>query len=288
MRVLVTGASGQVGHALLACQPQGVECLAPSSSELDLSQPQQISQLLGQWRPELIINAAAYTAVDRAESEPEHAFAVNASAVEHLSAAASAIGARLFQLSTDYVFPGDTAAPLTEDAPCKPLNVYGTSKLAGERAALGLGEQALVLRTSWVFGAHGNNFVKTMLRLGAERQQLGIVCDQTGGPTPAQAIAQALWKLAELPGPHGVFHYSGNPPCSWYDFAQRIFANAVQLGLLKQAPKLTPLTTAEYPTAAQRPASTVLDCTRLQRECGIAQPDWTRALTSCLQQMTTP
>jgi len=288
MRVLVTGASGQVGHALLACQPQGVECLAPGSRELDLSQPQQISQLLDQWRPELIINAAAYTAVDRAESEPEHAFAVNAGAVEHLSVAASAIGARLFQLSTDYVFAGDTSAPLAEDAPCKPLNVYGTSKLAGEQAALALGEQALVLRTSWVFGVHGNNFVKTMLRLGAERQQLGIVCDQTGGPTPAQAIAQTLWKLADLPDAHGVFHYSGNPPCSWYDFAQRIFANAVQLGLLKQAPKLTPLTTAEYPTAAQRPASTVLDCTRLQRECGIAQPDWTCALTSCLQQMTTP
>lgn len=288
MRVLLTGGSGQVGHALLACKPQGIECLAPSSRELDLSEPQQISQLLSHWRPELIINAAAYTAVDRAESEPERAFAINASAVEHLSAAACAIGARLFQLSTDYVFPGDTGAALAEDAPCKPLNVYGASKLAGEQAALALGEHALVLRTSWVFGAHGGNFVKTMLRLGAERQQLGIVCDQTGGPTPAQAIAQTLWKLAELPDAHGIFHYSGNPPCSWYDFAQRIFANAVQLGLLMQAPTLSALTSAEYPTPARRPASAILDCTRLQRECGITQPDWASALTSCLQQMTTP
>lgn len=285
MRVLLIGGSGQVGQALLDCKPDAVECIAPHSAELNLENREQVRQWIAHTRPHLIINAAAYTAVDNAECEPERAFQINAAAVAALAAAAAEANARLFQLSTDYVFDGNAEAPYPETAACHPLSVYGASKLAGEQAVLELGRAGLVMRTSWVFSSHGSNFVKTMLRLGAERKELGVVDDQIGGPTPAGAIATALWQLADHENACGIYHLSGTPSCSWYTFAGQIFADATACRLLPQSPALSPITSAQFPTAARRPGWSVLDCSKLKLECGITQPDWRPALRAMIEEL---
>lgn len=282
MRVLLTGGSGQIGQALLAQLPGGIQCLAPTSSELDIRCADQVNRQVGDLSPQLIINAAAYTAVDHAESDMEQAFAINQQGVANLAAAARQVGARVIHLSTDYVFPGDATTPYTEDEPCQPGNVYGASKLAGEQALRQQPINSLILRTSWVFSRYGNNFVKTMLRLGRERGELGIVADQLGGPTAAADIAATLWQLATKADASGLYHYSGSPSCSWFEFAQQIFADAHDLGLIQKTPQLRPLTSAEYPTPAKRPASSVLNCDRLYQEFGIAQPEWRPALQDVL------
>ncbi len=289
MRVLLTGGNGQVGRELLAQTPTDITCVAPSSTELDITRMDQVRAWVKRVSPQLIINAAAYTAVDLAQSEPERAWAINHQGVVNLAAAAKEAGARFFQLSTDYVFDGNAKAAYVETAPCQPLNVYGASKLAGETALQTAMEHSLILRTSWVFSCHGNNFVKTMLRLGQQRSELGVVADQYGSPTSAADIATVLWQLASQPQAKGVFHYSGAPRCSWYQFATQIFSEAHTLGLLQRVPQLAPLTTAEYPTAASRPANSALDCSLLHQDFGITQPDWRHALRLVLAQLrTTP
>ena len=290
MRVLITGAHGQVGHELMRLVPAGFEATGMSSAELDIADAAQVSAVVDRLQPQLIINAAAYTAVDKAESEPQLAYAVNRDGVAHLASAAEARAIGLLHLSTDYVFSGDATTPYSEqDAPA-PTGVYGASKLAGESALVAGCSRYMILRTSWVFGAHGNNFVKTMLRLGRERDELSVVADQQGCPTSAASIARALWTLAQQYRDSGalqwgLYHYSGMPACSWHGFAQEIFAQAHELGILPRVPVVHGISTAQYPTPAKRPAWSVMDCSRLQQEQQITPADWRTELRAVLLEL---
>lgn len=279
MRVLVTGAAGQVGHELLRCVPDSFLVSGFDSSQLDITCIEQVQQTIDGVRPDLIINAAAYTAVDKTETDQERAWAVNHAGVANLAAAAAGLGIPVLHISTDYVFAGDASTPYLETDPTGPTGVYGASKLAGEQTLARLCEKHMVLRTSWVFAAHGNNFVKTMLRLAGERDSLSIVADQRGCPTSAASIAAALWQLAEQYRdnavlPWGIYHFSGVPACSWFEFAEEIFTQACELGLLEKRPITNPITTAEYPTPARRPAWSVMDCSKLYNTLGIASANW--------------
>lgn len=289
LRVLVTGAHGQVGHELLRLAPDGLQVTGLGSAELDIRDPVAVEHCIARLHPGVIINAAAYTAVDKAESDTAQAYAVNAEGVASLAKAAATAGIPLLHVSTDYVFPGDAKRPYREDDATGPIGVYGASKLAGEQAAA-LCPRHIVLRTSWVFASHGNNFVKTMLRVGAQRDVLGVVADQQGGPTAAASIAGALWQIvrkwqSEGELPWGIYHYSGAPACNWHAFAVEIFRQAVELGMLARAPQVNAITTADYPTPARRPAWSILDCTKIQRELGIAQPDWQADLAQVLREL---
>ncbi|VXB84082.1 dTDP-4-dehydrorhamnose reductase subunit, NAD(P)-binding, of dTDP-L-rhamnose synthase [Pseudomonas sp. 8AS] len=290
MRVLITGAHGQVGHELMRCAPAGFELVGLGSAELDIANAGQVAEVVARVQPQLIINAAAYTAVDKAESDAARAFAVNRDGVAHLACAAERLAIPLLHISTDYVFAGDAAKPYRESDPTGPTGVYGASKLAGEQALAEQCSRYLILRTSWVFGAHGNNFAKTMLRLGRERDSLAVVADQHGGPTAALAIAKMLWRLAERYRsngtlPWGVYHYSGAPACSWHEFAEAIFQQALEQGLLPRVPSMQGITTADYPTPARRPAWSVLDGSRLLNTFGIEQPDWRADLREVLREL---
>lgn len=290
MRVLITGARGQVGHELMRLAPAEFEVRGLDSAALDITSPEQVMSAVTQFQPELIINAAAYTAVDKAESDIERAWAVNHRGVANLAAAAENLSIPVFHISTDYVFSGDAGTPYRESDETNPSGVYGASKLAGEEALAAACSRYLVLRTSWVFGVHGNNFVKTMLRLGGERDSLSIVADQQGGPTSAASIAAALWQLAEIYQirqqlPWGLYHFSGSPHCTWFDFAEEIFHQAESLGLLQHCPQLLPIATADYPTPAQRPAWSVMDCTKLSVNLGINPPNWKEDLRLVLTEL---
>ena len=237
------------------------------------------------FRPDYIINAAAYTAVDKAENDAERAFAVNRDGARHLAEAAEAAGAVMLHISTDYVFDGAGGAPYDEAAPTAPQNIYGASKLAGEQAVLAACRRAVVMRTSWVFGANGQNFVKTMLRLGRERDSLGIVADQYGAPTAAADIAAALITIVRRHTPEqlaeraGIYHYCGSPYASWFEFAETIFAEAAAQGVLAKIPAVKPIATADYPTPAKRPADSRLDCGKIRAVFGIGPCDWHSALS---------
>ncbi|BCX67110.1 MULTISPECIES: dTDP-4-dehydrorhamnose reductase [Pseudomonas] len=290
MRVLVTGAQGQVGHELLRRVPAGFSVSGFGSQDLDISNADQVLAVFTSIKPELVINAAAYTAVDKAETDVERAYAVNSDGVGFLAAAAERLSIPLFHISTDYVFSGDSDKPYTPDEGTQPSGIYGLSKLSGEQRLIEECSRHLILRTSWVFGAHGNNFVKTMLRLGADRETLSVVADQHGGPTSAGSIADTLWALAssfqqEGRLDWGVYHYSGAPACTWYDFANEIFTQSISLGLLERRPQLTAITTAEYPTPAKRPMWSVLDCRKLADGYGLYPCDWAQDLRSVLQQL---
>jgi len=290
MRVLITGAHGQVGHELMRLVPEGVEAIGMGSAELDIADAAQVAAVVARVQPQLIINAAAYTAVDKAESEPQLAYAVNRDGVAHLASAAQARAIALLHLSTDYVFAGDATAPYGEQDATAPTGVYGASKLAGELALVAGCSRYMILRTSWVFGAHGNNFVKTMLRLGRERDELSVVADQQGCPTSAASVARALWTLAQQYRDSGalqwgLYHYSGMPACSWHGFAQEIFAQAHELGILPRVPVVHGISTAQYPTPAKRPAWSVMDCSRLQQVQQITPADWRTELRAVLLEL---
>lgn len=289
-KVLVTGAAGQVGVELVRLAPEQVEVQAYDSATLDITDAGKLQQELARQQPDLVINAAAYTAVDLAQSEREQAFAVNARAVETMARAVAGTGAALFHLSTDYVFAGDGSRPYREQDPAAPLSVYGASKLAGEQALAAALPQHLIVRTSWVFGAQGNNFVKTMLRLAATRDELSVVADQRGCPTSAASLAQTIWQLAgrylggkELPW--GIYHFCNAPACSWHEFAVEIFRQAQAVRLLDDVPVVTPIASADYPTAAPRPAYSVLDCGKLEQLLGRQMPQWQQELVLVLQQL---
>ena len=284
-RILITGGSGQVGHCLKA-QLQGcAELSVPDSSALNIADRRSVRQAVETFRPDYIINAAAYTAVDKAESDAERAFAVNREGARHLAEAAEAAGAAMLHISTDYVFDGAGSAPYDEAAQTAPQNIYGASKLAGEQAVLAACRRAVVMRTSWVFGAHGQNFVKTMLRLGRERDSLGIVADQYGAPTAAADIAAALITIVRRHTPEqlaeraGIYHYCGSPYASWFEFAETIFAEAAAQGVLAKIPAVKPIATADYPTPAKRPADSRLDCGKIRTVFGIEPCDWHSALS---------
>lgn len=288
MSILVTGANGQVGHELVRrAGPLPVTGL--TRSQLDICNAQAVQAAIGQHEARIVINAAAYTAVDKAETEPQAAFAVNRDGPATLAAACAAAGIPLLHLSTDYVFDGSKPAPYTEDDPVAPLGTYGASKLAGEDAIRASGCAHLILRVAWVFGAHGNNFVRTMLRLGREREQLRVVADQLGGPTPAAAIADALLQLAgrHLAGetlPNGTWHFAGVPHTSWHGFANAALEAAAARGLLARVPRIDAITSAEYPTPARRPANSRLDSTRAETGLGLDVPDWRAGLASILDE----
>lgn len=278
--LLVFGRTGQVARELAERAPGAVFL---GRDDADLTDPDACAQALRSAAPRLVINAAAYTAVDRAEAEAETAHLVNALAPAAMARAAAGLGVPLLHISTDYVFDGSGDAPRTEDAPTAPLGVYGSTKLAGENGVIDAGGQSAILRTSWVFSAHGGNFVKTMLRLGAERDELGIVADQVGGPTAAADIADALLAMGKAmlanPERRGIYHFAGTPDASWADLAVEIFAQA------RLACDVRRIATSEYPTPARRPLNSRLDCGAIARDFGITRPDWRKGLAEVLARL---
>lgn len=286
-KVLVSGAKGQVGSEIVKAVPAGFTVIGLGSNELDITNQQQVTAVIAQYKPDLIINAAAYTAVDKAESDSDNAYAVNQQAVAWLAQAAKQADIPFFHISTDYVFDGESTTPYKETDPVNPQSVYGMSKLAGEQVLAATHNKHIILRTSWVFGAEGNNFVKTMLRLGKERDELSVVADQHGCPTSARSIAKVLWQLAEKYKtertlPWGIYHFSNSPACTWYEFACEIFEQAVKAGGLKRKPVVQPITTAEYPTPAKRPAWSVLDCCKIEDLITNATDSWKKELNSLI------
>lgn len=285
MKVLLTGAGGQLGRALRTTAPAGVLLDARTSAQLDVSDLEEVSRVVLDTRPDVIINAAAYTAVDRAEQEPQHVHAVNGIGPAHLAQAATQYGARLIHISTDYVFDGSASRPYRPLDACHPLGVYGASKRAGEEAVLSIASQGLIVRTSWLYAAQGNNFVRTMLRLMGERDAVGVVADQVGSPTWVGSLAAALWAVTQRPQLHGLYHWADLGVASWYDFAVAIQEEALALGLLTKAIPIRPLRSEEYPTPARRPAYSVLDSADARRDFEMAGMHWRAALRQMLREL---
>jgi dTDP-4-dehydrorhamnose reductase len=283
MRVLVTGRDGQVGREIAGRQAAGLELVMAGRAECDLSQPEAIRRLVRSTAPEVIVNAAAYTAVDQAEKERDLCFAVNAAAPGILAEEAARLGALLVHYSTDYVFDGCKTEPYVETDPVHPLGVYGRSKAAGEQAVAAAGGRWLVLRTSWVYAAQGKNFLRTMLRLAQERPELRVVDDQSGSPTSAAAIAAATERLVRQYGarscsvPSGIYHMTAGGSTTWCGFARAIFAAAAG-----PQPLLIPIATADYPTPAKRPANSVLSNQKFERAFGFRLPPWPQQLAEVL------
>ncbi|MFY7836469.1 MAG: dTDP-4-dehydrorhamnose reductase [Novosphingobium sp.] len=283
MKALITGVNGQLGKALLATRPGGWDCVALDRSALDLSDADAIARLVDTEQPDLVLNAAAYTAVDRAESEPDLAHAINAGAPEAFARALANSGKRLVQVSTDFVFDGSSGQGYLPEDARNPQSVYGASKAAGEDAA---GSEAIIVRTSWVYAAGGANFVRTMLRLMRERDSLSVVADQIGTPTWATGLANTLWGLAAEDQP-GVYHHRDAGVASWYDFAVAIAEEAQALGLLSRGPSITPIATADYPTPAKRPSFSVLDVSGTRKLLGDAHIHWRTNLKTMLKEEKT-
>jgi dTDP-4-dehydrorhamnose reductase len=259
MRVLVLGAGGQVGRAVAQTAPAGHEVVARTRADVDIGDSAAIGRAIGEAAADWIVNAGAYTAVDQAEDQPAAAALVNDTAVGWIAAAAARSGSRVVHLSTDFVFDGSSSrAYLPDDAP-RPLSVYGATKLAGEAKVLDGGCGGIVLRTAWVYASTGRNFVLTMLRLMREREQLRVVGDQIGSPTWASSLSRAIWGLMIAGAGAGVHHWTDLGVASWYDFAVAIQEEALARGLLPRASTIVPISTAEYPTRARRPAFSVLD-----------------------------
>lgn len=286
MKALITGAGGQLGRSLKDTRPEQVELIACDSSRLDLTDDAGVAQRLSQTQPDVVVNAGAYTAVDKAEAEPELAAQINGTGVELLAKHCASAGCRLVQVSTDFVFSGPRNAPWQPDDKPLPISVYGRSKRAGEVAALALGDRARVLRTSWVYSEHGHNFVKTMLNLGKTRDELTVVADQTGSPTYARNLAKAVWRVIERWPQPRILHYSDRGAITWQGFAEGIFAEAVAAGLLAQAPRVLPTTTEAYGAPAPRPPYTVLDTTQTCAALGLAAPPWREGLREMLERLS--
>lgn len=296
MTVLVFGGNGQVGQELLrALAPLGKVVATTRSGTLpdgstcetaDFGLPDSLPALLDRLQPSVVVNAAAYTAVDRAEQEVDAAFAANAQAPGVIARWCAAHGVPFVHYSTDYVFDGQGTAPYREDEPTAPLGVYGTSKRDGEEAVRAAGGRHLIFRTAWVYASHGANFLCTMLRLGAERDALRVVADQIGTPTPAALIADVTaMALQRSPSLSGTWHLTANGQTSWHGFAEAIFAEALALGVLERVPAVEEITSADYPTPARRPAWSVLDNRGLQDALGIRLPDWRQGLHAVMRQL---
>lgn len=288
MRILVCGAGGQVGYELVdRARQYGLEALGMTREQLDITNAVEVCELVSRLKPGIVINAAAYTHVDNAETHGDQAYAVNRDGAARLAEAARQASIPLFHISTDYVFAGDARTPYSETDGVAPTGIYGASKLAGEAAIQNELDQHLILRTSWVYGTHGHNFVKTMLRLGAQRDSLSVVADQFGCPTQAGSIADVMLQLAqryEQDGSlaWGLYHYTGRSPCTWFDFAVEVFRQAVAKGMLPKQPHVSPISTSQYPTPAKRPAWSVLDCRKFETAFGIETLDWRDELSVVL------
>lgn len=276
--VLVFG-GGQVARELAAASPSGWRLQTVPRGDADITDAAAVQAAIAKGA-DIVVNAAAWTAVERAEDEAEQAFAVNRDGAANIANACADAGLPLIHLSTDYVFDGAKDASYAESDPVNPLNVYGASKAAGEAAVRAAQPDSVILRTAWVFAPHGHNFVRTMLRLAHEREEIAVVDDQTGCPTAARDIAHAVLDICAAIGdgatPRGLWHYCGTPPVTWYGFAEAIFAAAAKRGM--KAPALRRISTAEFAPQAPRPANTALDCAAIARDWGIAQPDWRAAL----------
>lgn len=285
MRVLITGSKGQLGTELIRSQPPECEVIGVDLEEVDISAATEVATLVSEVNPLLIINAAAYTAVDGAESERDQAFNVNGAGPECVAMAAQGMGARLIHISTDFVFDGDASRPYRPDDPTGPINVYGRSKLEGERAVIAtLLNQSLVIRTSWLYSVFGKNFVKTMLHLMHERKHLSVVADQVGSPTWAKTLSQAIWLAGRREELSGVLHWCDSGAISWYDFATAIRDEAIRGGLLKESVSIEPIDSAHYSTAAKRPRYSVLDTSQTSKLLGLKPPDWRDALRQMLEE----
>ena len=287
LKILISGKTGQVAVELQKHLAGLGELIVLGRDVLDLSQPDQIRAQVRAHKPDLLIIAAAHTAVDQAENEPELAFAINAIAPGVFAEEAAALGIPLIHYSTDYVFDGRKPAPYTEDDATNPLGVYGKSKLAGELAIAASGAQHLILRTSWVYSTHGKNFLLTMQRLLQERSELRVVADQVGAPTWAGTIAQSTRALIERwqsgdAAAWGTYHLTASGETSWFGFTQAIAGHLTAQG--KACATLEPIPASAYPTPAARPQNSRLDCSKLAREWGVAQPDWEAALSACLAE----
>lgn len=290
MKLLITGAKGQVGSELVnLAKKRNHEVYAYGSGELDITQLEPLLQKVKQIQPEVIINAAAYTAVDRAEQEKDRAYAVNAKGSENLAKVCARYNIPLLHLSTDYVFDGDKNSPYTETDKPNPAGVYGASKLAGDRKIEQLWSKHIILRVSWVFGKQGNNFVKTMLRLAQQRDELSIVNDQFGAPTSARAISQTLLEILGQDNfnstafPWGCYHLQSEPGVTWFEFAKEIFQQAQELGLLTKNIKLNPIPSSEFPTPVKRPANSKLSGSKLQQHFSITPVNWHKDLREVIK-----
>lgn len=281
MKALVFGQTGQVARELARSVPMGVQARFLGRDQADLLHPDACAAAIQDC--DIVINAAAWTAVDLAESQPADAHTVNGAAPTAMAQKCAALGLPMIHISTDYVFDGTGDQPFAPGHPTAPLGVYGHSKLAGEDGIRASGARAVILRTSWVFSAHGNNFLKTMLRLGAMKESLTVVADQIGGPTPAADIAAAVWSIAQALNngqAGGTYHFSGTPDASWADFARAI----MQVADLPCAVQDIP--TTAYPTPARRPANSRLDCASLLRDFGLGRPDWRAAIAPLVKELT--
>ncbi|HFK2921769.1 TPA: dTDP-4-dehydrorhamnose reductase [Stenotrophomonas maltophilia] len=296
MTVLVFGGNGQVGQELLrALAPLGAVVATTRSGQLpdgsacevaDFGQPGSLPALLDRLQPSVVVNAAAYTAVDRAEQDAEAAFAANAQAPGEIARWCAAHDVPFVHYSTDYVFDGQGSAPYREDEPTAPLGVYGTSKRDGEEAVRAAGGRHLIFRTAWVYASHGANFMRTMLRVGAERDQLRVVADQIGTPTPAALIADVTARALQHPGRlSGTWHLTASGQTSWHGFAEAIFAQALATGVLAKVPTVEAIASSEYPTPAKRPAWSVLDNRKLQQDFGIVLPEWQDGLKRVMAEI---
>jgi dTDP-4-dehydrorhamnose reductase len=294
VRLLVTGANGQVGCELRQSLAPLGQVIALDRAACDLARPAEAARILREAAPDIIVNAAAYTAVDRAEQEEELATLINGTAVGEIAQAARQLGALLIHYSTDYVFDGRKDAPYAEDDVPSPISAYGRSKLAGERAIAQCGGRYLIVRTSWIYAARGHNFLKTVLRLARERDELRIVDDQIGAPTWARDLAaataamtrQARQEIARDDFESGLFHVTGSGATSWFVFAQAVVKQAEQFGLLARKSKIVPIASSEYPVAATRPKNSRLSGARARHRFQIALPEWEQSLAVCMRELS--
>jgi dTDP-4-dehydrorhamnose reductase len=285
VKALITGAGGQLGRMLLETRPAHIETIALSHAELDVGAAESVRDCIGRHRPALIINAAAYTAVDKAESEPDAARRINAEGPRHLAEAARGCGARLIHISTDFVFDGAASSPYRPDATTHPLSVYGETKRDGERAVLAaLPERSIIVRSAWVYASTGANFLRTMLRVMRANGSARVVADQVGTPTAARSLAEVLWQIAANAEIRGIHHWTDAGVASWYDFAVAIAEEGAELGLVAPGVAVAPITTADYPTPARRPAYSVLD-KRSLAAYGLSPIHWRKRLRGVLKEI---
>ncbi|CCH93942.1 dTDP-4-dehydrorhamnose reductase [Microcystis aeruginosa PCC 9432] len=286
-KVLLIGAKGQVGQELQVTLPYLGEVISIGREELDLTNSEKIGQLIREIHPDYLVNAAAYTAVDKAETEPDLAYSINATAPKIMAESAEKIQAKFLHISTDYVFDGRKNTPYLETDLTNPLGVYGQSKLRGEEEIKTVNSQAIILRTAWVYGSYGkSNFVKTMLRLGKEREELKVVVDQVGSPTWAKDIATAITHLLiNVDNPPGIYNFTNSGVASWFDLTKAIFEEAKISGIPLKIQRVIPITTAEYPTPAVRPAYSVLSGQKISQQLGYIPPYWRDSLKAMLNQL---
>lgn len=286
MKILITGAGGQLGRELIDTAPEAIDVKAYTHLDLDITAPEDIMNTLTEYNPDVVINAAAYTAVDKAESEKELAFAINSDAVQNLAEAVRTISAKLIHISTDFIFNGHATEPYKINAKPDPLCVYGASKLAGEELLRDIiPDHHVIVRTSWVYSVYGHNFVKTMLKLMQEGKDLTVIEDQVGSPTWAKGLARCIWAITKKNDIRGTLHWTDDGGASWYDFAVAIYEEGQKLGLIRQNSMINPIPSSDYLTAAQRPKYSLLDKTSSWDALGIKAPHWRENLRQMLTEL---